>query len=56
MKRILARLLGIDTAGHLRSTEKAKGQSIVNDRNRREKMAGMGRALEALKILGFYCK
>ena len=45
--------MGIDTAGHLRSTEKAKGQSIVNDRNRREKM---GRALEALKILGFYCK
>lgn len=48
--------MGVDRDGHLRSTEKTKGQSIVNDRNRREKMAGMGRALEALKILGFYYK
>lgn len=48
--------MGIDRAGYLRSTEKAKGQSIVNDRIRRERMTGMGRALGALKIFRYYYK
>lgn len=46
----------VDRDGRLTTTEKIKGQSIVNDRNRREKMAGRGRASEALKIFEFYCK
>lgn len=38
------------------STEKAKRQSIAFDRNKGERVAGMGRALGALKIFGFYYK